>query len=538
LQSFGISNANEKHTEVSVVIRSLIVASLIDYFKEKVRMVLESLEPKSVWQIFEEVFTKTPRESKKEDRIRAKIKSFVKDKASSLGIEVLVLEDETGNLLVKVPATNGMESAPPLLLQGHMDMVCETDRKDGFDFNNEPIPVRIQDNGEWVDADGTTLGADNGIGSSIALALILDPDVAHGPLEVLITVDEETGLVGAFGLDIEKLGIESKLMINIDSEDLGVITIGSAGGGDSTLSKKLVSKDVAGEVAFYRLSVSGLLGGHSGVNIHEPRANATKLVADMLSVVVSEMNVHLCSWNGGSKHNAITRESIATFAVEADRAAHIERLLETVRNSILNYYRSEAMGTKVLEPDIQVEWKKSNPMPTFSLEESEKIIRSINAIPHGPIRFSPSVEGLVETSNNLAVVKTDDSEISVLLSTRSSVDSELEAFRQRISDLAALSGWNIEKKDAYPGWAPVPASPFLQFIKKHFESQMNKDVKVEAIHAGLECGIVGAKIPGIQMVSIGPRMENAHTPDERVRIADVEILYNLMKSILMDLPNL
>ncbi|MHA1924896.1 MAG: beta-Ala-His dipeptidase [Candidatus Thorarchaeota archaeon] len=501
-------------------------------------MVLESLEPKIVWQIFEEVFTQTPRASKKEDKIRARIKEYVQAKSDAAGLAITISEDATGNILVKAPATPGMEKAPPILLQGHMDMVCETDRPDGFDFDNNPIPIRIQENGEWIDADGTTLGADNGIGSSIGLALVLDPDVAHGILEVLITVDEETGLVGAFGLDLEKLGIESKLMINIDSEDLGVITIGSAGGGDSTLTKRLNMKDVTGEASFFDLSVSGLFGGHSGVDIHEPRANANKLIARMLTLIVEKMNVHLCSWNGGSKHNAITREANAKFAVETGMAAETEKLLKEACGAILTYYQSTAPGSSALEPDIKIEWKASKPAPAFSLEESKKIIQSVNVIPHGPIRFSPSVEGLVETSNNLAIIKTEDSEISVLMSTRSSVDSELDSFRKAISDLAQLSGWDVTLKDAYPGWNPEPKSPFLAYVRSHLDRVTNDEVKVEAIHAGLECGIIGSKIPGIQMVSIGPRMENPHTPDERLRIADVGILYEIMKSILKDLKNL
>jgi dipeptidase D len=501
-------------------------------------MVLQNLEPKLVWQIFEEVFTQTPRASKKEEKIRAKIKEYVQSKSDALGLEIAINEDATGNILVKKPATPGMEKAPPILLQGHMDMVCETDRPDGFDFDNDPIPVRIQDNGEWVDADGTTLGADNGIGSSVGLALLLDSDVAHGPLEVLITVDEETGLVGAFGLDLETLGIESKLMINIDSEDLGVITIGSAGGGDTTLTKNLTLKDVTGEATFYDLSVSGLFGGHSGVDIHEPRANANKLIARMMSVIVDTLNVHLSSWNGGSKHNAITRESTTRFAVETGRAAEAEKLLEESSAAILGYYKSAAPGAKPLEPDIKIEWKKSESVPAFSLEESKNIIQSVNVIPHGPIRFSPSVEGLVETSNNLAIIKTEGSEISVLMSTRSSVDSELDSFRKSISDLAHLSGWDVTQKAAYSGWNPEPKSPFLAYVRSHLESVTDGEVKVKAIHAGLECGIIGSKIPGIQMVSIGPRMENPHTPDERLRIADVGILYNVMKSILRDLQHL
>ncbi|MHA2359074.1 MAG: beta-Ala-His dipeptidase [Candidatus Thorarchaeota archaeon] len=407
-------------------------------------MVLEKLEPKIVWEIFEDVFTKTPRESKKEDKIREKLKSWIPEYAKSLGMKIDVIEDEAGNLLVRKGPTKGMEDVQSLLLQGHMDMVCETDRSDGFDFDNTPIPIRIQENGEWVDADGTTLGADNGIGTSLGLALLLDPDVRHGPLELLITVDEETGLVGAFALQPEKMGIESRLLINIDSESLGVITIGSAGGGDTDLTKKLELKEVTGDATFYELVVSGLFGGHSGVDIHKPRANANKLMARILATIVADMNVHLCNWNGGSKHNAITREATAKFAVETGKSTRAEELLEKTREEILTYY-------KVIEPDIQIIWEKTSAEPAFSIKESSNIIQSVNIIPHGPIRFSPSVEGLVETSNNVAVVKTEGPEVTVLLSTRSSVDSELEVFRQGVSDLAKMSGWAVEKKTAYPG---------------------------------------------------------------------------------------
>ncbi|MFX1559865.1 MAG: beta-Ala-His dipeptidase [Promethearchaeota archaeon] len=494
-------------------------------------MVFESLEPKLVWEIFEEVFTKTPRESKKENKIRSKLKSWIPERAKSHGIEIDVIEDEAGNLLFKKGPTKGMESTQPILLQGHMDMVCETDRPDGFDFDNNPIPVRIQDNGEWVDADGTTLGGDNGIGSSLGLALLLDPEVRHGPLELLITVDEETGLVGAFALDPEKIGIKSKLMVNVDSEELGVITIGSAGGGDTDLVKKIKRKEVTGNATFYDLIVSGLAGGHSGVDIHKHRANANKLVGRVLSTIMAEMNVHLCNWNGGNKTNAITREATAKFAVESVKSARTEELLKSAATDLKAYY-------KEIEPDIHISWEKASAEPAFSLEESKKIIQSINAMPHGPIRFSPNVEGLVETSNNVAVVKTDDSEVSVLLSSRSNVDSELESFRQAITDLAELSGWEATKKAIYPGWKPEPKNPFLAFVRKHFEEVTGREVKIQAIHAGLECGIIGAKIPGIQMVSIGPRMENVHTPNERLKIVDVEIIYNLLKALVEDLPNL
>ena len=499
-------------------------------------MVLESLEPRLVWEIFESVFAATPRESKKEEKIRAKLKAWIPDRAKSQGVDLQIAEDKAGNLLIKRAGSRGLESIPSLLFQGHMDMVCETDRKDGFDFNNNPIPVRIQDNGEWVDADGTTLGADNGVGVALALAILLDPAVKSGPLELLITVDEETGLVGAFALEPKTMGISSKLLINIDSEKLGVITIGSAGGGDTTLTKSLQTKEVTGRATFYELEITGLFGGHSGVDIHKHRANANKLAARMMSQLVKEMNVHLCEWNGGSKHNAITRESHVKFAVESDKANHAEEVLEKVASEVYSYYKMAAKGSKPLEPDISIKWNKIKPMHAFSLDESVRIISSVNVIPHGPLRFSPSVEGLVETSNNVAVIKTEGSTIQVILSTRSSVDTELEFFRAELADIAKLSGWEIVLHSMYPGWNPEPNSPFLKFIHEHYENATKTDVKIEAIHAGLECGIIGAKIPGIQMVSIGPTAENAHTPDERVKISDIPVLYTLLKSIVQDLP--
>jgi len=493
-------------------------------------MVLESLEPKVVWEIFEHVFSVTPRESKKEDKIRAKLKSWIPERAKSLGIEISLQEDDVGNILVKRPASSGMESVPSLLFQGHMDMVCETDRTEGFDFDNDPIPVQIQANGEWVDADGTTLGADNAIGTSIALAVLLDPNLKSGPLEILITVDEETGLTGAFALDTDKLVIDSRLLVNIDSGDLGRITIGSAGGGDTTFKKTLQTNDVTGDATFYELVVAGLFGGHSGVDIHKHRGNANKLVSKLLVPIIDEMNVHLCKWNGGSKHNAITREAAAKFAVETGKSSRAEELLEKTRDEILAYFIE-------LEPDIQISWEKSSPEPAFSLEESKKIIQSIYLLHQGPIAFSPAIAGLVETSNNVAVVETNDSEMRVQMSTRSSVDTELEVFRKKLATIGQLTGWEVIQKTAYPGWKPEPESPFTTFISSEYLKFVDEEIKISAIHAGLECGIIGSKLPGMQMVAIGPLMKYLHTPDEKVKISTVGTIYDLLISIVKELPN-
>ena len=494
-------------------------------------MVLEKLEPKVVWEIFEHVFSVTPRESKKEEKIRAKLKSWIPDRAKSLGIDIMLFEDNVGNILVKRPASEGMESVQSLLFQGHMDMVCETDRPDGFDFDNNPIPVRIQDNEEWVDADGTTLGADNGIGVSIALAVLLDPNLTTGPLELLITVDEETGLTGAFALDTEKFTIESRLLVNIDSGNLGTITIGSAGGGDTTFLKTLQVNDVTGNSIFYELTVSGLFGGHSGVDIDKHRANANKLVARLLAPIADEMNVHLCKWDGGSKHNAITREATVKFAVEKGKSSRTEEILKDVRADILTYYKG-------LEPDIEIRWEQSSTESAFSLDESKRIIQSIRLLHQGPITFSPAIAGLVETSNNVAVVETNGTEIQVLMSTRSSVDAELAEFRKELTTIGQLTGWEVILKPAYPGWKPDPESSFTKFISTEYEKFSDEELEIKAIHAGLECGIIGAKYPGMKMVAIGPTALNAHTPDEKVKIDTVGAVYDILVSVVKEIPNL
>jgi dipeptidase D len=501
-------------------------------------MVLENLEPKSVWEIFEYVFSVTPRESKKEEKIRAKLKSWIPERAKSLGINLTLSEDEAGNILIKKPASPGMESAPALLLQGHMDMVCETDREEGFDFDNNPIPVRIQDNGEWVDADGTTLGADNAIGVSIAIALLLDTELTNGPLELLITVDEETGLNGAFALDIEKMGIESKLLINVDSGDLGTITIGSAGGGDTTFKRELTLKEPTGNLTFFELTVSGLFGGHSGVDIHKHRANANKLIARMLFSLTLQIDVYLSAWNGGSKHNAITRESTVRFAIPTEKQKATDVLLDEISKDILSYYKSEVKGAEILEPDIEIKWNPVEGAPICSAEVSATILSSINLLHQGPISFSPSIEGLVETSNNVAIIETKDSDMKVQMSTRSSIDSELEEFRKKLASLGHLTGWEVIPKTPYPGWTPEPKSPFASYFRSHYEKFVDDEVKMEAIHAGLECGIIGSKIPGIQMVAIGPTEKDLHTPDEKVLISDVIVVYELLVSVLKDISNL
>ena len=505
-------------------------------------MVLEKLEPKLVWEIFEEVVSKTPHESKKEGKIREKIKEWVKNRAEKEEISLSINEDAIGNIFIKLPASNGMESCQPIILQAHMDMVCETDRPEGFDFDNEPIPIRIQDNGEWIDADGTTLGADNGIGVAIALATLFDKseDFKHGPLEILLTVDEETGLTGAFQLDVKKLEIQSKLLINLDSEDIGKITIGSAGGGDLLFEKNLEKSEDFSKTHedFIELTVSGLRGGHSGGDIHKPRANANKIIARMLSVVLQKKEIFLVQWNGGTKHNAITRKSTVQFGIPSGQIGEAELILSSEKESLFNYYQGLP---EPFEPNMSIEWKVTEPKPYFSEKESNLIISTANMIPSNVIRKSPVVEGLTETSNNLSIIKTEESKFSIILSTRSAIGDELEAARIAIGQIGKLAEWNVIRDPTsrtYPAWKPEPESPFLKFFKAQYEEFLNGPVELEAVHGGLETGVIGDKIPGIQMVAIGPSIRNPHSPEEKLLIADVGVIYELLKTILKELPTL
>lgn len=502
-------------------------------------MVLENLEPKLVWEIFEEVVAKTPHESKKEGKIREKIKQWVKNRAEKEEVSLLIDEDAIGNIFIKLPASNGMESCQPVILQAHMDMVCETDRPEGFDFDNEPIPIRIQDNGEWVDADGTTLGADNGIGVAIALATLFDKseDFKHGPLEILLTVDEETGLTGAFQLDEKKLEIQSKLLINLDSESIGKITIGSAGGGDILFEKNLEKFEDYSKTHenFIELTVSGLRGGHSGGDIHLPRANANKIIARMLSAVLQKMEIYLVQWNGGTKHNAITRKSSVQFGIPSGQIGEAELILSSEKESLFNYYQGLPES---FEPNMSIEWKVTEPKPYFSEKESNLIISTANIVPSSVIRKSPVVEDLTETSNNLSIIKTEESKISIILSTRSAIGDELEATRLAIGQIGKLAEWKIIMHPSYPAWKPEPEKPFLKFIKAQIEEFFNRPAELEAVHGGLETGVIGDKIPGIQMVAIGPTIRNPHSPEEKLLIADVGTIYRLLKIMLKKLPSL
>ncbi len=497
-------------------------------------MVLENLKPKIVWDIFENIVSKTPRPSRHEERIREVIKEFILKAGKSNNIDYKLFQDDVGNILIKKPATSGLESNPPILLQAHLDMVCETDKPEGFDFFNKGIPLRIQENNEWVDADGTTLGADDGIGVAFAIAILVDTSIeSHGPIEVLFTVNEEDGFDGATLLDPSKLSIESKLMINLDGGPLGEIVIGSVCGRRVRFSKKFTWKEYkeSDDLEFYELSVHGLLSGHSGGDIHLPRANANKLVSIILSKIHQEMKIYVCKWQGGTKSNVIPAKSLIKFGINAKDQEKFEELLNEEISSIYQYYEK-------FEPNLKIENKKVSPNNYLSNEDSRLLISTAHIIPHGVLKKSHIYEGFVESSNNLAIVNTENDEEIIWLYPRSIIRSELDSFCVSMNQLGELGCWSVFLRPVLPEWLPDLESKFLGYVKKQYDTLLEKPVKTNIIHGGLETGMISTKISGIQMVSLGPTVEGLHSPSERLKISDVGKIYELLKRIVSDVNEL
>jgi len=501
-------------------------------------MVLEKLEPKIVWYIFEEIIAKTPRPSKKEEKIREKIKTWLNEQALQKGLEINIFEDSVGNILIKKPATKGMETVPSILLQAHLDMVCETVRSGGYNFDENGIPIRIQDNGEWIDADGTTLGADNGVGLALALAILVDNEKlhSHGPIEALFTVNEENGFTGATNLEPQAFGIMSKYMINLDSGPIGEITIGSVCGGRTYFRKEFewLKQDSSENLLFIELSIDGLLGGHSGADIHLPRANANKLISKILSNISQHVDLYISRWNGGTVSNAITRNAEVKFALNSKDEEIFQNLIKDEISIIYDYYKASREGFPILEPDINITWKKGKPEKFLSVEDTKLIIYTTSLLPQGVLRYSPFYESFPESSNNFAIVWTKDNRIVIRLYPRSIIRSELNSFRRSMVQLGELGGWEMELRPTLPEWMPQPESKFLKYAKEQYESILQKSVKTSIIHGGLETGMISQKIPEIQMISIGPTVVGEHSPNEKLKIADVGIIYELLIKILMN----
>ena len=450
--------------------------------------------------------------------------AWVRELAAEHGWEVR--SDPVGNLVVDVPATAGHDGAAVVILQSHLDMVCEKNGDVEHEFLTDPIRPRVE--GDWVYASGTTLGADNGIGVAAALAVATDSSVVHGPLELLFTLDEETGLTGAQELDASML--RGRTMINMDSEEDGKLFVGCAGGADCELWLEPTREAPASGATWLKILVSGLRGGHSGLNIHENRGNAVKLLSRLLQAASADaVEFEIADLRGGSKHNAIPREAEATVAASA---AHAVRLRGVVAR-MLESFQAELKG---IDDGLQVRIEPGGPAATvIRRSDGQKLLDLLSVLPHGVLGMSPAIPGLVETSNNLAAVERENGNVRILTSCRSSVGSTQRAVLSSIRAAGNLAGARAEEHGGYPGWKPNLDSKVLAVTRNVYAEIWGREPEVTAIHAGLECGLLGQKIPGLDMISFGPQIEGAHSPDERVQISSVARFWDALQRLLRQL---
>jgi dipeptidase D len=482
--------------------------------------VLDGLYPQSLWYRFGEI-SAIPRPSKKEEKIAA----YVIRLANEAGLDVH--QDSYGNIVVRKPASAGKESAPVVALQSHLDMVCEKNRDVKHDFERDGIQLVKSDG--YITASGTTLGSDNGIGVAAALAVMLDSSIIHGPLEFLFTVDEETGLTGAAGL--EQGFLRSRILLNLDTEEEGALYVGCAGGRDTLLTIQVAREPSSSIMEPMMLSVRGLRGGHSGVDIHLGRGNALKIMGGILWELQRTAQVLLAQVEGGSKRNAIPREAQAVMYVKPDISG-------SIRDQIAEYQRYLASELASVDPGIRVEVANfsdgKTPVPLRS-SDGNRVIDLLHSLPHGVLAMSPDIEGLVETSTNVATIQTTDQAVVIGTSQRSSVRAFLDAAVSTVASLGAIVGASAETTDGYPGWKPNLNSVALTAARKTYRALYSVDPEIKAIHAGLECGIIGERFPGMDMVSFGPTIEGAHSPDERVNIGSVKKFWELLIGTLKTL---
>jgi dipeptidase D len=476
----------------------------------------EGLKPEALWKYFD-ALTRIPRCSGNE----AQSAAYVLEQAKDHGVEAE--QDGHGNVVVRIPASPGRESSPVVVLQGHLDMVGEKDSDSAHDFAKDPIPVKRD--GDYLAAEGTTLGSDNGVGLAAGLAFLDDKDAVHGPLELLFTVDEETGLTGAQGL--QPGFCKGKIMLNLDSEEEGSLYVGCAGGADTHATLTVQREESRGDV--FKVQVRGLKGGHSGLDINFGRGNAIKVLGHFLHNLRKQVDFGLVTFEGGDKHNAIPREASAVVILPAGGKQKADEVLEATRRDL------QACFGKT-DPGVQVELSAAGdgPLP-LTRESRDKFLCLVLAMPHGVLGMSQDVPGLVESSTNLAVVRLKESQAEFLESTRSSIMPVISMAQETLFSAAYLAGAKPEAKGGYPGWQPNMDSKLLKLASLVHERVTGKVPEVKAIHAGLECGIIGEKFGGMDMISFGPEIESPHSPSERVKIDSVERFYEFLKALLKEL---
>ena len=505
-----------------------------DYFKVKVQTVasalaittidqmnndISQLAPREVWNNFYRL-TQIPRPSGHEERIREFIASF----GRKLGLESIV--DEAGNVIIRKPAVPGMENRKGVILQAHLDMVPQKNLDKLHDFTKEPIETIID--GDWVRADGTTLGADNGMGVAAMLAVLESTELLHGPLEALFTSNEESGMTGAFGL---KPGLlKGEILLNMDSEDEGELFIGCAGGTNGTITFRYREQMLPGDYKGFMIRLSGLKGGHSGVDIHLGRGNANKIMNRILYHGHADYGLQLASINGGSLRNAIPRESFAHVAIPVARAEEFLGTLAILSSTIKN-------ELSAVEPALQIE-AVAAAVPQTVIEERVFVtfLHAMYACPNGVMRMSNEMPGMVETSNNLAMVKSGNGVITIENLLRSFVDSAKVDLEIMIKSVFDQTGAESVFEGGYPGWKPDHASPVLRLMQEVYQTKFGEIPKITAIHAGLECGIIGGTYPGVDMISFGPTIRFPHSPDEKVHIPSVLKFWDLLVETLKNIP--
>ncbi len=477
-------------------------------------MEYSQLEPKEIWKNFE-ALNSVPRPSKKEE----KVIQFIKEFGGKLGLPTTV--DQVGNVIITKPATPGMENRTPIVMQSHLDMVCQKNNDVDFDFETQGIQMYVD--GDWVRAKGTTLGADNGLGVATIMSILESNDIAHPELEALFTIDEETGMTGALALKPGQL--KGEILLNLDTEEDDEIDIGCAGGVDVTASAKFDLEEAKGEI--FKIEIKGLQGGHSGMDIHKGIGNSNKLLGRFLFLGLDNQ-IQLISIDGGSLRNAIPREAKAIFSVET--SSEFLKNIEQLKSDILEEFAS-------LEKDLVINIEKTDSSENaISIENSNKIIFSINAAHNGVFRMSPDVEGLVEASNNVARVELKNGAIRILNLTRSSVESSKWEVANQLKSAFESNGLSTEFGGSYPGWKPKPDAEIIKVMTKLYENNFGEKPLVVACHAGLECGIIGANYPRMEMVSFGPTIKGAHSPDERASISSVQKFWKYTQDILGNIP--
>jgi dipeptidase D len=478
---------------------------------------LANLEPKPVWKHFDRLAA-IPRASTKE----AAAREYVRALATKLGLESV--QDNAGNLVIRKPARPGREGAPMALLQGHLDMVCEKNEGTVHDFDVDPIKV-VRD-GDWLKADGTTLGSDNGVGVAAALAVMESDDIEHGPLEFVFTIDEESGLTGA--AEFPGGLLKSKYFLNLDNEEKGTLCIGCSGGIKTTARRK-VKLHPASAGSAWRIKVSGLKGGHSGVDIHEGRGNALRIMGGVLQVLLNRIPIEIAGVNGGSAQNAIPREAAALVVLDPARENELKSLVATAEAG----YKTDLGG---FDSGLQITVEKAErPAGVLDASDAKQTVALLASLHHGVLAMSPDVAGLVQTSTNLATITTKGDVVEIVTSQRSAIESSMLAAARMIATVCGLAGFEVEHTGKYPGWKPEPNSEIVRKLQEVHKKLFGEPAKLIAMHAGLECGVIGEKYPGMQMVSFGPTIVGPHSPNERVQISSVESFWNYLKLVLENL---